>query len=74
MFFHTVLNDWHGHGSLTAQDPTTHDGQTVLVLGDPSDPHRGPVGPREVAHLRLVEATEQERAELKLAGYVIPDE
>ena len=48
MFFRTVLNDWHGHGSLTTQHPTTDRGQTVLILGDPSDPHRGPVGPREV--------------------------
>ena len=74
MFFRTVLNDWHGHGVLTTQHPTTHRGQAVLILGDPSDPHRGPVGPSEVAHLRIAEATEQERADLKDAGYVIPDE
>ena len=74
MRFCGVLNDWQGRGCLSSKHPTMNQGRMVLILGDPEDPHRGPVSTREVASLRIVEATDQERADLKQAGYAIPNE
>ncbi len=74
MQFRSILGDWHGQGGLSDQYPTMNHGKLVLVLGDPSDPYRGPVDTGEVSHLCIVKGTGQERAALAQAGYKVADE
>ncbi len=61
-----LLEGWEGEAELSTEHPASSYGQAgLLIEGEPIGPFEASLGPYEV-----LEASEEERAALEVAGYV----